>query len=333
MFSAGEFQSQYRDKLTSADDAVAPVADGSLFTYGALLAEPPAVLWAFANRMRFGDLKRLRVFSGPPTATSMDSILALDLADGVERVSQFVGAADRGLVRAGLTYYLPNHFYQLPRLVAEHMQIDVCATTVSPMDRSGFFSFGTNNDFISTAARCAKRVIVEVNEFMPRVHGDSRIHVSEVSAVVENHTPLAEVALWVPGPEDEPLARLIADMIPDGATIQLGVGALPSAVCTFLGDRKDLGIHTEYMCQGLVDLVKAGAATGAKKTLHRGKHVFTIASGGPEMLDFLHDNPAFESYPVSHTNHPTVIAQNDHMVSVNAVIEVDLLGQCNAEVL
>jgi len=333
MFSAGEYQSLYRDKLTSAEDAVASVADGSLLTYGAMLAEPPAVLWAFANRLRGGDLKRLRIFGGPPTATSMDSVLALDLADCVERCSQFVGAADRGLVRAGLTYYLPNHFYQLPRLIVEHMEIDVCATTVSPMDRSGFFSFGTNNDFISTAARCAKRMIVEVNEYMPRVHGDSRIHVSEVSAIVENHTPLCEVALWEPEPDDAPLARRIAGMIPDGATVQLGVGALPSAVCAYLADRKDLGIHTEYMCPGLVDLVRAGVATGAKKTLHRGKHVFTIAAGGPRMLDFLHDNPAFESYPVSHTNHPTVIAQNEHMVSVNSVIEVDLLGQCNAEVL
>ncbi len=333
MFSAGTFESLYREKLTTADEAVAPVEDGSLFTYGAVLAEPPAVLWAFANRLRDGSLKKLRIFSGPPASTSMDSVLALDLTDCVERISQFVGAADRGLVRVGLNYYLPNHFYQLPRLIAEHMDVGVCATTVSPIDRAGFFSFGTNNDFISTAARCAKRLIVEVNEYMPRVHGDSRIHISEVAAVVENHTPLPDVALWAPEADDEPLARRIADMVPDGATLQLGVGSLPSAVCDFLADRKDLGIHTEYMCQGLVDLVKRGVVTGTKKTLHRGKHVFTIAAGNAQMLDFLHDNLAFESHPVSHTNHPTVIAQNENLVSVNSVIEVDLQGQCNAEVL
>lgn len=333
MFSASMYESLYREKLSTAEDAVAPVKDGSLLTYGALLAEPPAVLWALANRLRGGDLKKLRIFSGPATPTSMDSVLALDLSDCVERCSQFVGAADRGRVRVGLNYYLPNHFYQLPRLIAEHMAVDVCATTVSPMDRAGFFSFGTNNDFISTAARCAKRVILEVNEYMPRVHGDSRIHISEVSAVIENHTPLPEVALWPPEPADEPLARIIADMVHDGATVQLGVGSLPSAVCSFLADRKDLGIHTEYLCQGMIDLVKAGAVTGAKKTLHRGRHVFTIAAGDQQMLDFIHDNPAFESYPVSYTNHPTVIAQHDNIVSVNSVIEVDLLGQCNAEVL
>src|SRR5262249_41636000 len=139
--------------------------------------------------------------------------------------------------------------------------------------------------------------------------------------------------IWDPDTNDDPLARRIAEMIPDGATVQLGVGSLPSAVCAYLADRKDLGIHTEFMCHGFVDLVKKGVITGAKKTLHRGKHVFTIAAGGPPLLDFIHDNPAFESYPVSHTNHPAVIAQNEHMISINAAIEVDLLGQCNAEVL
>jgi len=333
MFSSDTYASLYREKLTTAEDAVATVADGSLLIYGTMLAEPPALLWAFANRLRSGDMKQLRIFSGPATPTAMDSVLALDLADCVERCSMFVSAMDRSRVQVGLNYYVPNHFHQLPRLIRDHMQVDVCATTVSPMDRAGFFSFGTANDFISTAARCARRLFVEVNEYMPRVHGDSRIHISQVSAVVENHTPLFDVTRSTPQPVDESIGRTIADMVPDGATFQIGIGELPGAVCAFLKDRKDLGIHTEFLCQGMIDLVKAGAVTGAKKTLHRGTHVFTVAAGDQEMMDFIHDNPAFESYPVSYTNHPAVIAQNDHMVSINSVIEVDLLGQCNAEVL
>jgi len=221
----------------------------------------------------------------------------------------------------------------LPRLIREHMQVDVCATTVSPMDRAGYFTFGVANDFTSTAARCAKRLLVEVNEYMPRVHGDSRIHISEVGAVVENHTPLNEVARSTPGPVDELIGQKIADMVPDGATIQIGVGELPAAVCIFLRDRKDLGIHTEFLCPPMVDLIKAGAVTGAKKTLHPRRHLFTVALGDQEMLDIMHDNPAFESYPVSYTNHPAVIAQNDNLMSINSVIEVDLSGQCNAEFL
>jgi len=333
MYDKNLYESLYREKLCSAEDAVAVVADGELVTYGAASAEPPAILWALATRLRDGSLKKVRIFSGPAMQTSLDSVLALDLSDCVERVSQFVGTGDRGLVRVGLNSYLPNHFHQLPRLVSEYLRPDFCATIVSPMDRAGFFSFGTNNDFISTATRCARRVVLEVNECMPRVHGDSRIHISEVSALVENTSELQVFTTGPTNPQDEPLARHIADMIDDGATLQIGVGTLPAMVCEFLRERNDLGIHTEYLCSSMVDLVRAGVVTGARKTLHPARHVFTIASGGPEMLDFIHDNPAFESYPVSHTNHPAVIAQNDNMISVNSVIEVDLLGQCNAEVL
>ncbi len=333
MFSEGAYALQYQKKLMTADDAVSSVGEGSLLIFGLALCEPQAVLWAFANRLRTGDLKKVRVFSGPPTPTALDSILALDLADCVERCTQFVGPGDRGLVSVGLNSYVPNHFHQMPRLIAECMDVDVVATTVSPMDRAGYFSFGTGNDFTSTAARCAKRVIVEVNECMPRVHGDSRIHLSEVSAVVENHVPLPELVPPPSGPVDAQIARAVAEMVPDGATFQVGIGALPAAVCGFLTDRKDLGIHTELLCPAMVDLVKSGVVTGAKKTLHPRKHVFTIATGNRDMLDFMHDNPAFESYPVSYTNHPAVIARNDHMISINGAIELDLLGQANAEFL
>ncbi|MEO8603135.1 MAG: acetyl-CoA hydrolase/transferase C-terminal domain-containing protein, partial [bacterium] len=323
----------YCDKLLSADDAVAPIADGSLFIFGAALAEPQAVLWALANRLRAGELKRLRIMSGPPMACALDSVLALGLADCVERISTFVGEGDRGLVSVGLDQYLPNHFHQLPRLIEEGPPVDVAATVVSPMDGDGYFSFGTNNDSISTALRCAKRPIVEVNSFMPRVHGDSRLHVSAVAAVVENHSPFPDFARGVPEPNDEIIARSVAAMIADGDTIQLGVGGLPMAVCAFLAERRDLGIHTEFLSAAMVDLVTQGVATGARKSLHPGKHVFTVAAGDRAMLDVLHDNPAFESYPVSYTNHQAVIARNDNLVSVNSVLEVDLLGQANAEFL
>lgn len=333
MYTSNPYAAVYREKLITAEDAVASFADGGLLIYGTGQAEPPALLWAFANRLREGDLKKLRIFSSFALQTAMDSVLALDLSDAVERCSGFVGSGERGLVQVGLNYYLPNHLHQLPRLIREHMAVDVCATTVSPMDRAGYFTFGVANDFISTAARCAKRLFVEVNEYMPRVHGDSRIHISEVSAVVENHAPLCEIARSTPGPVDNIIGQTIADMVPDGATIQIGIGELPAAVCAFLRNRKDLGIHTEFLCAPMVDLIKAGAVTGAKKTLHPRRHLFTVALGDPEMLDFMHDNPAFESYPVSYTNHPAVIAQNDNMMSINSVIEVDLSGQCNAEFL
>jgi itaconate CoA-transferase len=333
MYTSNPYATLYREKLVSADDAVASFPEGGLLIPGTGQAEPPALLWAFANRLREGNLKKLRIFSSLAMQNALDTVLAVDLSDAVERCSGFVGSGDRGLVSVGLNYYLPNHLHQLPRLIREHMEVEACATTVSPMDRAGYFTFGVANDFTSTAARCAKRLLVEVNEYMPRVHGDSRIHISEVAAVVENHAPLYEIARATPSPTDETIANMIADMVPDGATLQIGIGELPAAVCSFLKDRKDLGIHTEFLCAPMVDLIRVGAATGAKKTLHPHRHVFTVALAPADMLDFMHDNPAFESYPVSYTNHPAVIAQNANMISINSVIEVDLSGQCNAEFL
>jgi len=218
----------------------------------------------------------------------------------VERCSQFVGAGDRGLVHVGLNDYLPNHFHQMPRLISDFMTVDVAATTVSPMDKSGFFTFGVANDFTSTAARCADKLIVEVNENMPRVYGDSLIHISEVDAVVENHVPLIDLPYAIPSPVDKVIGKTIAGMVPDGATIQLGFGSLPNAVAAFMDDHKDLGIHTEVFCPGMSDLIKKGVLNGTKKTLHPRKHVFTMAFGDKEMVEFIHDNPSMESYPVLH---------------------------------
>jgi itaconate CoA-transferase len=213
------------------------------------------------------------------------------------------------------------------------MELDVLMTTVSPMDSAGYFSLGTANDYTSTAARAAKLCLVEVNRHMPRVFGDSALHISEVDAVVENHTPLVEMPPAELAPEDEAIGRAIAEMVPDGACLQLGVGALPNAVAGFLEGHRDLGIHTEVFGPGMVELIKKGVVTGRRKTLHPRKHVFTVAQGDAAMLEFMDDNPAMESYPVSYVNHPATIARNRDMISINAIIQVDLTGQCNSEFL
>jgi itaconate CoA-transferase len=213
------------------------------------------------------------------------------------------------------------------------MKVDVTVTTVSPMDQAGFFSFGTVNDFISTSARYSKKLIVEVNRHMPRVFGDSLVHVSEVDAIVENDQPLPETVPAPPKPEAEAIGHRIAEMVPDGAVLQLGIGGIPNAVCRHLESHKDLGIHTELFCPGMMHLIKKGVITGRRKNLHPRKHIFTNAIGDRAMYEFMHDNPSMESYPVSYTNDPHVIAQNDHMISINSTIEVDILGQCNSEYL
>jgi len=327
------YTAQYKRKLTTPARAAARIKNGMTLVHGPIVAEPPALLAAIADRARAGDLKDLKVYSFFPTPVALKTILAVDLCDVITSYTWFVSGSDRSLVRTGLSYFVPNYFHQIPKLCREYMTIDVVVTMVSPMDETGHFSFGASNDFISTAARCAKRLIVEVNENMPRVFGDSLLHISEVDAVVENNAPLFALPAAAPEPEDDLIGERIAALIPDGATIQLGIGSLPDAVARYLTNHKDLGIHTELFCSGMAALIQKGVVTGKRKTLHPRKHVFTVAIGTKEMYDFIDNNPSMESYPVSYVNDPAVIARNDRMISVNSVLEVDLLGQCNAESL
>ncbi|MBN1690900.1 MAG: 4-hydroxybutyrate--acetyl-CoA CoA transferase, partial [Dehalococcoidia bacterium] len=187
------------------------------------------------------------------------------------------------------------------------------------------------NDYSGTAARACKTLIVEVNENMPRVLGDNLLHISEVDLIVENHVPLLEIKPPRPGPDDEIIGRCIAEMIPDGATIALGIGGITNATGNFLTGHKDIGIHSGVFTSTMVDLIQRGVVNGRKKNLHPRKHVFIVAQGDRRMYDFIHDNPSMELHPASYTENPDVIASNDNMISINTILELDLTGQCNAE--
>ena len=251
----------------------------------------------------------------------------------------FMGPIERELVKRGeqdgrkVVNFVPVAFSDAPKLLSEHVQLDTFVTVVSPMDRHGYFSFGANNDYASTAARAARRTIIEVNEHMPRVFGDSMVHVSEVDAIVEHHAPLYEVAEDPPSADEERIGEIVAEMIPDGACLQMGIGALPNTVCNHLRSRKDLGIHTELLSPGLVDLIECGAVTNRRKKTFPGRTVFTFALGTQKMYTLLHDNPAVNSHPVHIVNDPRHIAKNPNVVSVNATLQIDLTGACNSESL
>lgn len=325
------YDQQYQAKLTSPERAVEHIGNGDTVVYGMSIAQPPALLAALAARARRGDVAGLKVYTFLPRDPAAKTVLSPDLADTIENYSWFVGAADRDSVKVGLNYHVPSYLHQIPRLVEDYMDTDVAMATVSPMDKAGFFSLGTANDYFSTAARTSRKLILEVNRAMPRVFGDSFIHISEVTAVVENHVPLMELKTADPKPEDDIIGPAIAALVPDCATIQLGIGNVPNAVARYLMDHKDIGIHTEMFTEGMVDLVESGVANGCKKTLHPYKHVFTTAAGTKRMYAFMDDNPSIESYPASHVCSPAVIAKNASMISINSVLEVDLLGQANAE--
>lgn len=321
----------YKRKLMSPEEAVRLIPDGASIVQPLGAGEPPAVLGAIADRARAGGFTNLTMRALLPFAATKATVLAPDLKDVIHWDSLFLGGADREAHREGRASFTPNYFHQVPRLLSEFIPVDVTIACVSPMDKHGFMSFGVAVEYTSTAARVAKVLIVEVNERMPRIHGQSFVHVSEVSAIVENHRFLQALPLAAPRPEDEPIGQMIAEMVPDGATVQLGIGGLPNAVAQNLRTKKDIGIHSEMFTDSMVDLIEDGVANGSRKTFHPNKAVFTFAAGSQRMYEFLDDNPVCEAYPVSYTNEPSNIARNNTLISVNSTIEVDLTGQCCSE--
>lgn len=327
------YYSEYKKKLTTPQKSVEKIKSGDTIVNGMSISEPPALLSAIADRVRESDLKDIKIYSCYPMENAHNTVLHPSLCDCIQGYSWFVGSLEKGLIRTGLNYFVPCYLHQIPRLCRDFMEIDAVITTVSSMDKSGFFCFGTANDYISVASRHCKNLIVEVNENMPRVFGDSLLHISEVDVIVENHVPLLELPVPKARPEDDIIGPCLAEMVSDGATIQLGIGGLPNAITHYLTSHKDLGIHTELLTPGMIDLIEKGVITGRMKNLHRMKHVFTTASGDKKMYEFINNNPSMESYSASYVCSPAVIAQNDNMIAVNSVIEVDLLGQANAEYL
>ena len=244
----------------------------------------------------------------------------------------FLGANVREAVAAGRADYTPIFLSEIEGLFTSGaLPLDVCLMQVSPPDEHGYVSLGTTVDCTLTATRCASTVIAEVNERMPRTHGDTFIHVSRISAFVETSRPLLELP-------SEPftdlhlrVARNVASLIPDGATLQTGIGGIPDAVLTCLGDKRDLGIHTEMFSDGVIELIESGVINGERKSLHRGKAVAAFVLGTKRLFDFLDDNPSLEFRPICYTNDPFVVAQNERMVAINSALQVDLTGQVCAD--
>jgi acetyl-CoA hydrolase len=202
---------------------------------------------------------------------------------------------------------------------------------VSPPDEHGFCSFGIEVGMTKPIAQCAKVVIAEMNPRMPRTLGDSFIHLSKLDLVVPVNYPLPEIQMGATTETVQRIADLVAGLIPDGATLQTGIGAIPDAVLTRLGNHKDLGIHTELFSDGIIDLINRGIINGERKTLHPGKVIGGFVLGTQRLYDFIHDNPVIELHPQDYVNDPFVIAQNARMVAINSAVEVDLTGQVCAD--
>jgi 4-hydroxybutyrate CoA-transferase len=240
----------------------------------------------------------------------------------------FLGPNVRDAINDGRADYIPIDLSQVEELFESGaMPLDVALIQVSPPDSHGFCSFGVGVDTTLTAAKCARHVIAQVNNYMPRTYGDSYIHVSDINAVVESSRPLCEFKQPVITDMHVAIARNVAGLIEDGAVLQTGIGGIPDAVLPFLADRKDLGIQSELVTDAVIPLIEAGVITGARKNFKPRKIIVGFALGTKRIFNFVDNNPLFEFHPTAYSNDPVLIARNDNMVAINSALQVDLTGQ------
>src|SRR5215212_764213 len=251
---------------------------------------------------------------------------------GLRHVSWFLSPADREAFHKDTCDLVPNNFSEVPYLMRRSTRCSLVLASVSPPDRHGYFSLGTHADYAAALIGEAP-FFVEVNHRMPRTFGENQVHLSQVVGWCEADYPLAELPPRRIRDTDRRIAELVAERIPDGATLQAGIGAIPNEVLGLLGDHKGLGVHTELLSDGFVDLVEKGIITGARKRTHRNKIITTSALGNQRLYEFVDENPGVEFWPVNHTNDPRNIARENHVAAINATVEVDFLGQCASESL
>lgn len=319
----------YKAKLSSPARALDEIRSGTRVWVHAGCATPQFLLQQLRERGRhLWDVEMMHML------TLGDAWYVEPEWEGHFRLnSLFIGGNARAAVSAGHADYTPIFLSEIEGLLSGDHRPDVVLCQVSPPDDHGFVSLGVSVDCTLTAARNARVVIAEVNDRMPRALGDAFLHVSEVTHFVEVSHPLYELR---PEPCDDVQHRIaenVASLIPDGATLQLGIGAVPDAVLRFLVDRRDLGVHSEMVSDGVIDLIEAGMINGRRKSIHPGKVVAGFVLGTQALFDYLHNNPFFEFHPIRYTNDPFVIAQNDRMVAINSALQVDLTGQICADSL
>jgi acyl-CoA hydrolase len=319
-------------KIT-AEEAAGLVRSGMWLDYGAVLGQPDAFDEALAARL--GEVTNLR-FRSVLTARPRAVLEADPDAKHVHWFSTHFSGYDRRKHDAGLAHYLPVNLGEVPDYYRRFIEPpDIVVFKTAPMDEKGYFNFGPNTLWMRALVERGKVVIVEETPTLPYVMGEGTgVHVSEVDYVIPGFDrPMAELPKAPATEVDKAVARLIAAEVEDGSCLQIGIGGMPNAVCSLLAESpvSDLGIHTEMMTDGIVDLYRAGRVTGARKQLNPGKMVCTFALGAQYLYDFLDRNPEVEFHPVDYTNLPHNIMRNDRVVSINNTTQIDLQGQAASE--
>jgi acyl-CoA hydrolase len=257
-----------------------------------------------------------------------------ETVENVRHTAYFFSGVTRAGGAEGWVDFIPAYFSEMPALIKrDQMPANVVFSMASPMDEYGYFSLSLGPDYTMAAIEKAHAVVLEVNPNVPFANGNCHIHISKVAALVESDDPILEVGLPKIGPVQEAIGKYVADMIPDGATLQIGYGGIPDAVVMQLTHKRDLGIHTEMIGDGIMSLVEAGVVNNSRKNYHPGKMFATFALGSKKLYQFMHRNPALEMHPVDFTNDPYLAGQNDNLHAINATMQIDFMGQCGSESL
>lgn len=323
-----DFSNEYRQKKITVQEALAKIRDNDIIAIGHAGCEPTEQLMhlhEIDDRVKNVRVETALEFSSFPFQEPERKV------QNIKALSFFFGGPSRKLQPLGRSSLLPSHLHNFSKCAIAHHKPNIFMATVSPMDRFGYFHLSMALVHERPLLDAADLVILEVNPQMPRVLGDTQVHISEVDFLIETDHPLVTMQPVPPGEKELAVGKIIAELVNDGDTIQLGIGGIPNAVAAGLRGKRELGIHTEMFTESMMELMEAGVITNRKKTLHRGKAVAAFAFGSQKLYDFLAENPAIAMMDGAYVNDPYVIAQNDNMVSINTTLQVDLTGQCCSE--
>ena len=320
----------YRSKCMTADQAIQLVQDGDGIIVPTAVGEPPTLLTALSTHRR--DFHRVRV--SQILAVRKYDYFDQATADNVRHTAFFYGPASRAAGQQGWSDFIPNYFSEIPTMIRRgQIPADVVMALASPMDAHGYFSISLGTDYTMAAIAKARAVILEVNPNVPYAFGSCHVHISRVAALIEADQPITEVGLPVIGPVQKAIGNYVADLIEDGSTLQIGYGGIPDAVVMQLTTKKNLGVHTEMIGDGILSLVECGAIDCSNKTLLPGKIIGTFVLGTQKLYRFIDRNPMVELHPADFTNDPYIAGQNNKLAAINATLQIDLLGQCGSESL
>lgn len=318
-----DWQEEYRRKLTTPEEAILHIKSGDRVVLGLATGEPHTVVDALMKaKDQFHDVEIVAMLS-----LGDSPWLQPEMKGHFKFNCLFASAANRNAIARGEADFTTAFFFEIPELMRGDLRPNVTLIQVSPPDKHGYCSFGTAVDFTKETAEHADIVIAQVNKNMPRTMGDSFIHISKLDYICEIDVPLLEIPVPPIGATEKKIGQNIAELVQDGDTLQLGIGGIPNAVLSCLYDKKDLGLHSEMISDGVVDLIKSGVINNSKKNINRYKSIVGFVMGTKKIYDFIDDNPVFEMRSIDYVNDPAVIMQNDNMVAINSCLQVDLLGQ------